>query len=54
MSSTELPDLEHRRLRLLRTADVGAAAPMHADDYQLAPGVCWCDAHTGVGRRDTP
>ncbi|HKR70313.1 MAG TPA: nuclear transport factor 2 family protein [Streptosporangiaceae bacterium] len=35
MSSAELPDLERRRLRLLRIADVGAAAPMHADDYQL-------------------
>ena len=30
-----LPEIERRRLRALADADVGAAAPLHADDYQL-------------------
>lgn len=35
MSSANLPDIERRRLRALLTADIKAAAPLHADDYQL-------------------
>jgi len=35
MSSAELPDLERTRLQLLCAANIRAAAPMHADDYQL-------------------
>ncbi len=30
-----LPELERRRLRALADGDVDAAAPLHADDYQL-------------------
>jgi hypothetical protein len=30
-----LPDIERARLRALAAADTDAAAPLHADDYQL-------------------
>jgi Domain of unknown function (DUF4440) len=30
-----LPDTERRRLRALVSADMAAAAPLHAEDYQL-------------------
>lgn len=35
MSSADLPDLERRRLLALLGGDIEAAAPLHADDYQL-------------------
>jgi hypothetical protein len=35
MSSADLPELERMRLLALLAADIDAAAPMHADDYQL-------------------
>jgi hypothetical protein len=34
-AASHLPDIERRRLRALATRDVAAAAPLHADDYQL-------------------
>jgi hypothetical protein len=34
-AATLLPDIERRRLRALAGADTVAAAPLHADDYQL-------------------
>jgi hypothetical protein len=34
-AARDLPDIERLRLRALVTADTGAAAPLHADDYQL-------------------
>ncbi len=34
-ATTVLPDLELARLRALVAADIGTAAPMHAEDYQL-------------------
>lgn len=35
MSITSLPEIERRRLRALESGDVAAAAPLHAEDYQL-------------------
>jgi hypothetical protein len=34
-TATHLKDLERRRLRALTERDIAAAAPLHADDYQL-------------------
>jgi uncharacterized protein DUF4440 len=34
-AATSLPDIERFRLRALVRADVDAAGPLHADDYQL-------------------
>ena len=34
-AASHLPDIERRRLRALADGDVAAAAPLHADDYQL-------------------
>jgi hypothetical protein len=34
-AATLLPDIERQRLRALTSADVAAAAPLHADDYWL-------------------
>jgi hypothetical protein len=34
-AATLLPDIERRRLRALAEGDTAAAAPLHADDYQL-------------------
>jgi hypothetical protein len=34
-AAESLPDTERRRLRALVTADMAAAAPLHAEDYQL-------------------
>jgi len=34
-ATTVLPDLELARLRALVAADIGTAAPMHAEEYQL-------------------
>lgn len=34
-AATLLPDIERRRLRALAEGDTTAAAPLHADDYQL-------------------
>jgi Domain of unknown function (DUF4440) len=33
--ATGLPEIERRRLRALAAADIEAAAPLHAEDYQL-------------------
>jgi hypothetical protein len=34
-AAADLPDIERARLRALAAADTDAAAPLHADDYQL-------------------
>jgi hypothetical protein len=34
-AAESLPDTERRRLRALVSADMAAAAPLHAEDYQL-------------------
>jgi len=34
-AATLLPDIERRRLRALVSADIAAAAPLHAEDYWL-------------------
>ncbi len=34
-ATTVLPDLELARLRALVAADIGTAAPLHSEDYQL-------------------
>ena len=34
-AATSLPDIERLRLQALVRADLDAAGPLHADDYQL-------------------